>query len=459
MADRGIGSCLVRSRLLSTAVGCAAGGARVLGAGLSGVARARCARCSRLAVSKVCSDRSPWAGCTPWPSPPDSATTGEALSSRGRQSPLLLCIGGLTSRGRNGSGRTALGAGLVLGDGTCVTALLRLTAPSSPSRPSRRVLLLSIVVASVLVASVGSSRLVDGSRLDLGIGSVSAFEAAIGAALGRDAITVRFPAANGRWIDPAGDFVGLEVDRMEIIREDADGNELLAAVSVTRAHVDRGCSGRPARPPSPCRSPGTAAGRGPLSAGRSCRSRVAGCSTLATPSVDSSSANFETERSPASPRSKRSSMAPTGSNRCGTESQRRGRSSMVSPVGSIRSLARSSNCARSDCEQKRARRHRRRTADIELPAHIARAVWYTCSEAIANAAKHAPDSSVSITLERRQSRDLLDVEDDGPGGADPMAGDCGVLPIARQRSAVRSVSTPATREHGSRCCVPLPGEG
>ena len=39
---------------------------------------------------------------------------------------------------------------------------------------------------------------------------MSAFESAIGAGVGDGSITVRFPAADGRWVDPVGDSAGIE---------------------------------------------------------------------------------------------------------------------------------------------------------------------------------------------------------------------------------------------------------
>lgn len=54
-----------------------------------------------------------------------------------------------------------------------------------------------------------------------------------------------------------------------------------------------------------------------------------------------------------------------------------------------------------------------------LSAEVARAVWFTCSEGLANAAKHAPGANVRVRLSEGP---CLEVVDDGPGGADADGG-------------------------------------
>ena len=159
-----------------------------------------------------------------------------SVSDRSRRCGRGNRWGGATYRwvtSRHGGTRGAavvLAAGLVLGIGTFVPALLRLATPAVSEQVLTRVVLVSIVVASVLVASVDSAGVADASRLDLGIASVSAFESAIGAAFGGNPISVRFPAADGGWIDPAGDFVSIDADQMRIVREGGEGGHVLAAL-------------------------------------------------------------------------------------------------------------------------------------------------------------------------------------------------------------------------------------
>jgi glucose-6-phosphate-specific signal transduction histidine kinase len=95
---------------------------------------------------------------------------------------------------------------------------------------------------------------------------------------------------------------------------------------------------------------------------------------------------------------------------------------------------------------------------VDPPAHIARAVWYTCSEAIANAAKHAPGSHLSITLHNEDSTSVLDVVDDGPGGADPSGN--GLRGLADRASALGGSLSIGTDANGTRIMlrVPITGE-
>jgi signal transduction histidine kinase len=54
-----------------------------------------------------------------------------------------------------------------------------------------------------------------------------------------------------------------------------------------------------------------------------------------------------------------------------------------------------------------------------LPAPVEAAVYFVCSEALANVAKHAQASQVGVRVERRTGLVVVHVEDDGVGGADP----------------------------------------
>ena len=45
--------------------------------------------------------------------------------------------------------------------------------------------------------------------------------------------------------------------------------------------------------------------------------------------------------------------------------------------------------------------------------------YYVASEALANAAKHAHATTVSISVRRLEGELLVEVDDDGVGGADP----------------------------------------
>jgi signal transduction histidine kinase len=56
------------------------------------------------------------------------------------------------------------------------------------------------------------------------------------------------------------------------------------------------------------------------------------------------------------------------------------------------------------------------------PPVVESAAYFVVAEALTNAVKHAPGSSVAVTLELRADMLLVEVSDDGPGGADPNGG-------------------------------------
>jgi hypothetical protein len=58
----------------------------------------------------------------------------------------------------------------------------------------------------------------------------------------------------------------------------------------------------------------------------------------------------------------------------------------------------------------------------ELPPGVAAAAYFLCSEGLANAAKHAGASRVRLTAEREGAALVVEVEDDGAGGADLARG-------------------------------------
>ncbi len=61
-------------------------------------------------------------------------------------------------------------------------------------------------------------------------------------------------------------------------------------------------------------------------------------------------------------------------------------------------------------------------ADVRVDEEVERATWFVCSEALANVAKHASASSATISVRDRAGRLLIDIGDDGVGGADLGAG-------------------------------------
>ncbi|HEX2045841.1 MAG TPA: histidine kinase [Gaiellaceae bacterium] len=60
--------------------------------------------------------------------------------------------------------------------------------------------------------------------------------------------------------------------------------------------------------------------------------------------------------------------------------------------------------------------------DERLPEPVEAAAYYVVSEALANVAKYADASAVAVTVARRNGSALVEVADDGVGGADPTRG-------------------------------------
>jgi signal transduction histidine kinase len=62
------------------------------------------------------------------------------------------------------------------------------------------------------------------------------------------------------------------------------------------------------------------------------------------------------------------------------------------------------------------------TTDARFPAPIEVAAYYVASEALANATKHAQAAHIDISLAARNDTLLLEIRDDGVGGADATRG-------------------------------------
>jgi signal transduction histidine kinase len=60
--------------------------------------------------------------------------------------------------------------------------------------------------------------------------------------------------------------------------------------------------------------------------------------------------------------------------------------------------------------------------DERLPRPVEAAAYYVVAEALTNVAKYASARAVSVTVEQRNGRALVEVRDDGVGGADPSRG-------------------------------------
>jgi signal transduction histidine kinase len=95
-----------------------------------------------------------------------------------------------------------------------------------------------------------------------------------------------------------------------------------------------------------------------------------------------------------------------------------------------------------------------------LPADIEAAAYFVCSEALANIAKHARASSVTVSVTTGDGRASVAIEDDGLGGADPARG-TGLRGLADRVEALGGVLDVESRVGGGTRLaaeIPLGGE-
>ncbi|MEP7023549.1 MAG: ATP-binding protein, partial [Actinomycetota bacterium] len=93
-----------------------------------------------------------------------------------------------------------------------------------------------------------------------------------------------------------------------------------------------------------------------------------------------------------------------------------------------------------------------------LDAEIQAAAYLVLAELMTNAVKHAPGSAVTARATLAGSGLLIEVADDGPGGADP--GGSGLRGIAeRVTSLSGSLTVGSPQGHGTRVTLWLPGAG
>jgi signal transduction histidine kinase len=98
------------------------------------------------------------------------------------------------------------------------------------------------------------------------------------------------------------------------------------------------------------------------------------------------------------------------------------------------------------------------TTGARLPEPIEVAAYYVASEALANTAKHAQASRIDISLERRDTGLLLEIRDDGVGGAD-LNGGSGLLGLNDRVEALGgSIRIQSQPGNGTSITVELPLE-
>jgi signal transduction histidine kinase len=92
-----------------------------------------------------------------------------------------------------------------------------------------------------------------------------------------------------------------------------------------------------------------------------------------------------------------------------------------------------------------------------LPPRVEAAAYFVVSEALANIVKYAGDSAVSVTVERTNGRVIVQVRDDGVGGADPERGS-GLRGLADRLSALDgslAVESPSGGGTEVRAVIPV----
>lgn len=101
----------------------------------------------------------------------------------------------------------------------------------------------------------------------------------------------------------------------------------------------------------------------------------------------------------------------------------------------------------------------RRISDVRLPEAVEAAVYFVCSEAVANAVKHAAATTISMRVGVSDGRVEVTVTDDGIGGADPSRGSGlrGLVDRVEALGGVMTVESPPGG--GTRITASLPTEG
>jgi signal transduction histidine kinase len=92
-----------------------------------------------------------------------------------------------------------------------------------------------------------------------------------------------------------------------------------------------------------------------------------------------------------------------------------------------------------------------------LPAPVEAAAYFVVSEALQNVAKYAHATRATVTVRRLRGRVVVDVADDGVGGADATRGSglCGLEDRVAALDGTIAVSSPVGRGTRLRAEIPL----
>ena len=96
------------------------------------------------------------------------------------------------------------------------------------------------------------------------------------------------------------------------------------------------------------------------------------------------------------------------------------------------------------------------TTEQRMPPSVAAAVYFVCSEALANVAKHAAATHVAVTVHTTDDRVVVEVRDNGVGGAEPSAGSGLRNLIDRVEALGGTLDVVSTPQAGTRLVAELP---
>jgi signal transduction histidine kinase len=93
-----------------------------------------------------------------------------------------------------------------------------------------------------------------------------------------------------------------------------------------------------------------------------------------------------------------------------------------------------------------------------LPEPVETAAYYTVSEALANVVKHAHACSAAVRVEFDDGRLIVEIADDGAGGADAARGSglCGLRDRVEALDGELLVESPPGRGTVVRAALPIP---
>src|SRR5580658_8378580 len=97
--------------------------------------------------------------------------------------------------------------------------------------------------------------------------------------------------------------------------------------------------------------------------------------------------------------------------------------------------------------------------DIRLPASIEASLYFVCSEALTNIVKHAQATCAWVRLEVAADRCVVEVRDDGIGGAHPRPETSGIIGLSDRVGAIGGALEITSPESGGtvlRVSIPIP---